>query len=132
MNHSTQYQGSININFQVTIMVFTKHCAQLLLLFLFFSFIAGCSSPEKDKESYLNSALNYIEKEENDAAIIELRNAIQIDAKYGEARYQLGLLYLEKGDVQKAFAELIRAADLDPDNLDASLKTAQFYLLSRK
>jgi cytochrome c-type biogenesis protein CcmH/NrfG len=39
---------------------------------------------------------------------------------------------LKRGISKNAFAELVRTADLDPDNLDASLKTAQFYLLSRK
>ena len=38
----------------------------------------------------------------------------------------------EKGEPQSAFAELVRTADLDPDNLDASLKTAEFYLWGRK
>jgi tetratricopeptide (TPR) repeat protein len=101
-----------------------------LLLILCAGLIGACSSPEKDKQTYYNNALDYIEKDNQEAAILELRNAIQLDAKFGEARYQLGLLYLQEGQTKNAFDELIRAADLLPENLDANLKVAFFYLLS--
>lgn len=104
------------------------------ILFLLASVMAcaSCSSPEKDKVEYYNSALEYIEKNEPEAAIIELRNALQVDAKYGAAYYRLGLLYLEQQQHKEAFDALLRAADLEPGNLDASLKVAQFFLLNRK
>ncbi|MGB3209071.1 MAG: tetratricopeptide repeat protein [Desulforhopalus sp.] len=105
----------------------------VILLLLFCTVLTvGCSSPEADKQQYYQKALDYIEQDNREAAILELRSAIQLDAKFGAARYQLGLLYLEEGDPKKAFAELLRAADLAPDNLDANYRTAQFYLLSRK
>lgn len=109
-----------------------KRAATLLLFILSVAGLGGCSSPEKDKEVLLSKAMKYIEKNEKDAAILELRNAIKIDAKYSEALYQLGLLYLEKGDARNAFAQLVRAADIDPTNLDANLKVAQLNLLARQ
>ena len=111
------------------ISTFTKF---FLLLILCASLFSACSSPEKDKQTYYNNALEYIKNDNPEAAILELRSAIQLDAKYGEARYQLGLLYLKEGQAKKAFDELVRAADLLPDNLDANLKVAFFYLLSDK
>jgi tetratricopeptide (TPR) repeat protein len=113
-------------------MIINQRIVKLLLFFFCICLVPACSSKEEKKQVYYQNALNYIKEKKRDAAIIELRNAIQIDAKYGEARYQLGLLYLEAGDGQKAFGELVRAADLNPDNLDANLKVAQFYLLSQK
>lgn len=114
------------------IMIINQRIVKLLLFFFCLCLVPACSSEEDKKLEYYQNALTYIKEKKRDAAIIELRNAIQIDAKYGEARYQLGLLYLEAGDPQKAFGELVRAADLDPDNLDANLKVAQFYLVSQK
>ena len=38
--------------------------------------------------------MEFIEEQDDQAAIIELRNAIKLDATFAEARYQLGLLYL--------------------------------------
>lgn len=103
----------------------------VLLLVPCLFFFNACSSP-KDKQTYYDNALEFIKKDNQVAAILELKSAIQLDAKFGEARYQLGLLYLKAGDPRKAFDELIRAADLLPDNLDANLKVAFFYLLSGK
>ncbi|MFT5701036.1 MAG: tetratricopeptide (TPR) repeat protein [Desulforhopalus sp.] len=103
-----------------------------IILVFIFSLLASCSTPEKDKEKYYQSALEHVEKSEREAAILQLLSVLQIDAKYGPAHYQLGLLYLEEKQPKKAFDSLLRAADIEPDNLDASLRVAQFYLFNRK
>ena len=114
-------------------MIITKPMGRVLLLILCASLFSACSSaPEKDKQTYYNNAMEYIKQDNKEAAILELRSAIQLDAKYGEARYQLGLLYLKEGEPKKAFDELVRAADLLPDNLDANLKVAFFLFLIRQ
>ncbi|PIE64713.1 MAG: hypothetical protein CSA26_06640 [Desulfobacterales bacterium] len=103
-----------------------------LFIVVFFFTLTACSSPEEKKEQHYLKAMEYIEKEDIQAAIIELKNAIQVDAKYADARYQLGLLYLKEKNGKAAFNELIRAADLDHENLDANLKAAELYLITRK
>jgi tetratricopeptide (TPR) repeat protein len=108
-----------------------KHMLYPCILFLCLMLVA-CSSPEDKKEKHYLKALEYIEQEENKAAILELRNALQVDENYAAARYQLGLLYLKEKDLQNAQHHLIRAADLDHDNLDASLKAAELYLFTRQ
>ena len=113
-------------------MILINKLAKLFILILCVSLIASCSTPEKDKAEYYQSALEYVEKNENEAAILQLLSALQIDAKYGQAHYQLGLMYLKEKQSRKAFDSLLRAADLQPDNLDASLKVAEFYLINRK
>ncbi|BHH86305.1 tetratricopeptide repeat protein [Desulforhopalus sp. 52FAK] len=99
---------------------------------LFVCCLVACSAPEKDKVEYYQSAIEYIQNDDRQAAIIQLRNALQVDAKYGDAHYQLGLLYLEEKEPRKAFQSLLRAADLLPENLDASLKVAEFYMVTRQ
>lgn len=104
----------------------------VLVLILTISPLTACSSPEDDKQAHYTKAMEYKEAKDNQAAILELRNAIKIDAKFAAARYQLGLLYLEENEPKKAFGEIVRSADLAPENLDANLKTAEFYLIGRK
>ena len=110
---------------------------RLSLLAAFSSFLlcslllTGCMG-EKNKEEHYQKAMSYLQEQKDKEAIIELRNAIQIDPKYAQARYQLGLLHLKSGDARQAFEELQRTATLDPTNLDARIKTAEFYLLGRK
>ena len=104
--------------------------AHVALISLLLLAVSACSTPEKKKEQHYLKAMEYIKKAEDKAAVLELRNAIQIDPKYAEARYQLGLLYLKQNDPRNAFAELQRTAGLDPNNLDAGVKVAEFLLIS--
>ncbi|EKD37746.1 MAG: hypothetical protein ACD_75C01012G0001 [uncultured bacterium] len=102
----------------------------LLIVSLFFT-LSACSTPEEKKEKHYLRALEYIKIADEKAAILELKNAIQLDAKYADARYQLGMLYLKNSDPKAAFGELQRAFSLDPKNVDAGVKVAEFYLLSQ-
>ena len=104
----------------------------LLLPLLALLSLSACSGGGKNKEEHYKKAMAYLEAQKDKEAIIEFRNAVQIDPKYADARYQLGLLYLKTGEVRQAFEELQRASTLDPKNIDAKIKTAEFYLLSRK
>lgn len=93
--------------------------------------LPACQDSEEKKIKHYKRALEYIKIDDQKAAIIELRNAIQLDAKFADARYQLGLIFLDTGDPRAAFGELQRTVSLDPKNLDAGVKVAEFYLLSR-
>src|ERR1035438_8833092 len=49
----------------------------------------GCkANPEKAKKKYLESGLNYMDKKQYDAAVIQFKKALQADQKYAEAHYQ--------------------------------------------
>jgi len=86
-------------------MIIPRFISRLLLIFLII-ILPACSTPEQKKEKHYQRALEYIKIEDEKAAIIELKNAIQIDAKYADARYQLALLQLKAGDPRTAFGEL--------------------------
>jgi tetratricopeptide (TPR) repeat protein len=89
------------------------------------TFAAACS---KDAHEYIAQGDRYVAEQKFDAAIIEYRNAVAADGKSGEARLKLGTMYQAIGDVRKAHHELVRAADLLPDNVDAQLRAANIRL----
>jgi len=84
---------------------------------LFFFISIGCSQ-NKTAEQLLTSAQRYIEEENKDAAIIELKNVIQLDASNGEARVMLGKIYLSSGQAVNAEKEFKRADEynFNPDD----------------
>jgi len=93
--------------------------------------LAACSrDPEAKKRSYLASGDRYVEQKKDREAVVEYKNAIQVDPRFGEARYKLGNTYERLGDRQNAFREFVRAADLLPDRGDVQIKAGQYHLLA--
>ncbi len=91
----------------------------------------GCSkNPQKAKKEYFDSGNAYYAQQKYKEAVVEYRNAIQQDPKYGEARYKLAEAYSKLNDVPNAYREYIRAADLLPNDNEAQLKAATFLLIA--
>lgn len=82
------------------------------------------------KESFLKSADDYAAQGKYAEAIIEYRNAIQLDNKFGPAHARLGDAYLKTRDLPQAVRELVLAADLQPENADAQVRAGQFLLIA--
>lgn len=92
---------------------------------------SGCSrDPEVAKKAYLESGHQYVEQKKYDAAIIEYRNAVQQDPRFGEARFRLAETYLQVGDGHNALREAVRAADLLPERTDAQLRAATLLIFA--
>jgi putative PEP-CTERM system TPR-repeat lipoprotein len=93
--------------------------------------LSGCSGdPNQRKREHLESGDQYAAQKNWAAAIIEYRNAVQIDPTYGEARYKLFEALIESGDARAAAGELIRAADLLSSRMDVQLRAGSVLLLS--
>jgi tetratricopeptide (TPR) repeat protein len=96
---------------------------------LLVAIVAGCSNSEQAKKAYFENGERLLKENKPAEAIVELRNAVQQDAKYGEARLKLAEAYMATGNAAAAFREYVRAADLLPQNNEAQLKAATFLLL---
>ncbi len=85
-----------------------------LLLLLLVTTVIGMSACGKQEsaQKYLEDAKAFRQKGDEKAAIIQLKNALQLAPDNGEARYLLGTLYNETGDYQSAENELQRAQEL--------------------
>src|SRR5262245_47702355 len=95
--------------------------------------IAACSTdPEVAKKKYFDSGNTYFDQKKYKQAIVEYRNAVQQDPKFGEARLKLSDSYAHENDAVNAFREAIRAADLLPNSLEAQTKAATYLLLANQ
>ena len=91
---------------------------------------AGCAAdPEAAKQAFVKSGDEYVAQQKFNEAIIQYKNAIQKDPKFGDARRKLAEVYLQAGDVPNATREYIRAADLMPDREDMQAKATSLLLL---
>ena len=87
---------------------------------------------ERSPQEYIVTANEFIANSEYDAAIIELKNALQSDSELAEARWLLGKIYLDSGDVLSAEKELQRAFDAGWSVDDVNPALAQSWLAQRK
>jgi tetratricopeptide (TPR) repeat protein len=105
------------------------HVRRILLLFLLAASAACDRNPETLKLRYVRSGDAYLAKKQYPAAILEYRRAVQIDPKFGQARFKLAEAYAAADDVRNALPEYVRAADLLPENVELQIKAGNLLLL---
>ena len=102
-----------------------------LVLGLAAAFLTACShDPNVRKQKYFESGERYYAKGKYREAIIQYRNAVDVDPNFGSAHYQLAQAYLKLQDLQHAYAELSRTLELQPDNYKAHADITNLLVLS--
>jgi putative PEP-CTERM system TPR-repeat lipoprotein len=89
--------------------------------------IVGCDS--KTPEELIAAAEHHVASNDNEAAIIELKNAISQYPEEANARLMIALIYNKEGDLVSAEKELNKALELgsQPDEVYPSLVEVLFY-----
>jgi tetratricopeptide (TPR) repeat protein len=93
--------------------------------------VACTTDPNVKKQEYFESGNRYFDEGKFSTAIIEYRNAVDIDATFGAARKRLADAYAKTGDLPHALEEYVRAADLLPEDAEVQI-TAGAYLLGAR
>jgi cellulose synthase operon protein C len=102
-----------------------------LLLFLL-ALLTGCSrDPNVRKQKYFDSGEKYFAEGKYREAAIQYANATVIDSRFAQAHYKLSQAYLKLGDAQRAFQELSRTVELNPDNYHARTDLANLLVTVR-
>jgi tetratricopeptide (TPR) repeat protein len=91
----------------------------------------GCGGAEERKAEHLAKGKSFFEAHNVDKAAIEFRNVLQIDPKTAKPYYYLGLIEEQKKNWPQAFGMFQKSVELNPNDLDARFKLAQFYSLAR-
>jgi tetratricopeptide (TPR) repeat protein len=96
----------------------------------FLLYTAGCSrDPVVRAEKSYQRAEKYLQENNPDAAVIELRRALQLNPQLAKAHFALGNVELQRGATLTAFQEFFAATVADPDNRQAQIMVAE--LLAR-
>lgn len=78
-------------------------------------------------EAHKNAALALEEMRKFDAAEHEFREALRIKPDYEKVRFDLGILFFAKGDIQGAINEYSKALAMDPKDINAYTNLAYTY-----
>jgi putative PEP-CTERM system TPR-repeat lipoprotein len=102
----------------------TKRAALTIALISALALVSGCNR-QTDVE-LLASAQSFLAKEDRNAAIVQLKSALQLNPNLPEARFLLGEALLQSGDMSAALVELEKAQELkfDENKLLPSLARA--------
>ena len=106
----------------------------LTLLGLGLALAAACTGegPEIAKQRYLESGNEYFEQQRYEEAIVQYRNAIAQDNRFGEARRQMAAALFRTGNLRGGVRQQIRAADLLPDDVELQVSAAAMLLNARQ
>jgi len=106
---------------------------QVCLLLILTVTAAGCSrDPNVRKVKFLESGDRYFAEGEYSSAVLEYKNAIDLDSTWGEARKRLAETYVRLGDGPRALEEYVRAADLLSDDVTLQVTAGTYLLAARK
>lgn len=88
----------------------------------------GCQDRETRFARHLERGAAYLEQGQAKEAVIEYRNAVQIDPNNAAAHYALAQAFLAARQPAKAYWELHETVRLDPENYEARLAYGNFLL----
>src|ERR1051326_2764628 len=111
-----------------------KWAASLTVILIAGEFLlASCSAdPNTRKLKFMKSGDRYFQAGKYREAVIEFRNAVEIDPQFADAHYQLGRSYLALKSADAAFREFSQAVALEPSNSQAQLELAALLLDRQK
>ena len=92
----------------------------------------AATGDKSDSENYLQDAQKYLQRGDVNAAVIQLKNALQADAGNVTARKLLGTLYLRMGNGVAAEKEFKEAARRATSDLELRALIGSAYLLQGK
>jgi tetratricopeptide (TPR) repeat protein len=93
--------------------------------------ITACSvDRDAKKHQLLAAGDSFVAQKQFKEALLEYRNAVQLDPMFGEARVKLAAAYEQVGDGTNALREYVRAADLFPNDVALQLKAGGYLIAS--
>ena len=110
-----------------------RQTSTVFIVLLLAAGAASCSvDSETAKRQFLAEGDRYLAEKKYQEAILQYRNALRQDDKFGEARFKLTDAYVATGDLRNALREAVRAADLMPDNVEAQMRAGYLLLQGRQ
>src|SRR4030042_1419551 len=102
---------------------------RVFILFLLFGLTANCGGPEEKKMKFFNKGKALYEKGDYVKAELEFKNSVQIDPKFADGRYMLGMVSLKKGNLRGAYGSFSKGVELSPGPLSAQAQLGRVFLM---
>ena len=105
--------------------------SKLLSAALFFTLVlAGCGS--KTKESLFEQGVQQLQASNPGGAVVYFKNALEKDANFTDARFQLAKAYAALGRFEQAEREFTKVRSQNPSRGEVTLELAKLYIATGK
>ncbi len=109
------------------------NATSIVTLTLIATLLSACShDPTVRKQKFFESGQRYVEQGKYKEAVVEFSNAIKVDPNYAEAHLQLAEAYLQLREGDRAFRELARTVELQPENYRAQLELTNLLIVNHE
>jgi len=107
-----------------------KAVFMVCIFFLAFS-MGACSSKEAKRDRFYKKGMELYEKSLYVKAGLEFKNALQLDPKFLDGWYMMGMVEEKQGDLKKAFGYFSKAVALNPDHVKSNLELGKIFLVAK-
>jgi len=98
------------------------------ILILLTGILSGCGDSNKDKAAkYIDSARQLIAAQKPETALIEYKNALELDPDSDVALFELAETYILMNKIDAAIRYYTLASKTNPDRIESYLRLAQIY-----
>ncbi len=94
--------------------------------------LPGCGSKEEKLAHFLKKGDRLLAAKDPVSAILEYKNALQIDPRSGAAKIGLGKAYIAQEEYQRAYSSFKSALELDPELDDARIEVAWLLAMGKE
>ncbi|HKK30705.1 MAG TPA: hypothetical protein VKA18_09980, partial [Alphaproteobacteria bacterium] len=102
---------------------------QMIAAALLFVLLAGCDSVEERAQRHYEKALELIERGQAGKAIIELRNAIDLNDQFAPARFEIAKLHEMERNISGAIGNYLKAIEINPHHVEARIRAANIFIM---
>lgn len=90
--------------------------------------LAGCETVDEKAEAKYQSAVELVEADDVDRALVELRSVFRLNGQHRDARMLYAQLLRDRGQVEDAFSHYLLVSEQNPDDFDSRLAMAELAI----
>ena len=112
-------------------MIKNKKYLLIAITLLLSLIVAGCSSPEEKRDSFMKNGRDLQKAGDLVKARLEYKNAIQVDPKCVECLVELGNVELALRNLRGAYAAYVKASEIAPERQKIQIALGKILLMGR-
>jgi tetratricopeptide (TPR) repeat protein len=90
----------------------------------------ACEDPEERERALFQSGVAYFEAGDHERAMVEFKNAAQINPTNADAYYYIARIHESERSWREAFSTYLRTVEQARDHVDANVRLGRMYLLA--